>query len=212
MTLISVNAAGSQAWSTISMDLSTFVLSAAALLATPGPTNTLLATAGAGRGARASLSLLLAELSGYLLAIATLRLVLGPVLAAAPLFGQALRFAVVLYLLQLAVALWRNGSDHAGEVAPVTFQRVLVTTLLNPKAIIFAFTLLPPAELAADLRPFVLALACSTIVIGGGWIVLGATLRRGLAAHVPARIGYRCSAAALAMLACVILAPALAGP
>ncbi|MDU6750805.1 MAG: hypothetical protein E6447_24460, partial [Bradyrhizobium sp.] len=72
------------------MDLLTFVLSTAALLATPGPTNTLLATAGASRGARASAHLLLAELAGYLLAILLLRVVLGPVLATAPLVGHAL--------------------------------------------------------------------------------------------------------------------------
>jgi hypothetical protein len=42
--------------------------------------------------------------------------------------------------------------------------------------------------------------------------VLGATLRRGLGQVMPATLGYRCSAAALALLACVILAPALAVP
>ncbi|MGJ5175736.1 LysE family translocator [Bradyrhizobium oligotrophicum] len=194
------------------MELSIFVLSAAALLATPGPTNTLLATAGAGRGVRASVHLLLAELSGYLLAILTLRVVLGPVIATTPIVGHALRVAVVLYLLHLAVALWRHGSASAADVAPVTFRRVLITTLLNPKAIIFAFTLLPPADEAARLLPFLIALGCSTMLIGGGWIALGATLRHGLGRAVPALLGYRCSAAALALLACVILAPALALP
>ncbi|GLH80378.1 hypothetical protein SSBR45G_52870 [Bradyrhizobium sp. SSBR45G] len=194
------------------MDILTFVAAAVALLATPGPTNTLLATAGASGGVRVSLHLLLAELAGYLLAILILRIVLGPALAAAPLVGHVLRIVVVLYLLHLAAALWRHGSGSAGDAQPVTLRRVFITTLFNPKAIIFAFTLLPPEADAARLLPFTIALGLSTVTIGGGWIVLGATLRRGLGRAVPATFGYRCSAAALALLACVILAPALALP
>ncbi|MGY4305640.1 threonine/homoserine/homoserine lactone efflux protein [Bradyrhizobium sp. USDA 4369] len=192
------------------MDLLTFVLSTAALLATPGPTNTLLATAGASRGARASAHLLLAELAGYLLAILLLRVVLGPVLATAPLGGHALRVVVVLYLLHLAASLWRHGGAGHSDAAAVTLRRVFITTLFNPKAIIFAFTLLPAPGAGIELLPFAVALGCSTIMVGGGWLVLGATLRRGLGQVMPATLGYRCSAAALALLACVILAPALA--
>ncbi|MFC5323450.1 LysE family translocator [Bradyrhizobium oligotrophicum] len=192
------------------MDLLTFIAAAIALLATPGPTNTLLATAGASRGARASAHLLLAEWAGYLLAILMLRMVLGPVVAAAPLVGHALRIVVVLYLLHLAVALWRHGSGGTTDAAPVTLRRVFVTTLFNPKAIIFAFTLLPATGDLTELLPWFAALGLSTAMIGSGWILLGATLRRGFGHVVPATLGYRCSAAALALLACVILAPALA--
>lgn len=194
------------------MDILTFIAAAIALLATPGPTNTLLATAGASRGARASVQLLFAELAGYLLAILMLRMVLGPVVAAAPLVGHALRIVVVLYLLHLAVTLWRHGSAGANDAAPVTLRRVFITTLFNPKAIIFAFTLLPAAGGVAELLPFLVALGLATAMIGGCWILLGATLRRGFGHVVPAALGYRCSAAALALLACVILAPALAMP
>ncbi|WP_315812511.1 MULTISPECIES: LysE family transporter [unclassified Bradyrhizobium] len=192
------------------MDILTFGAAGAALLVTPGPTNTLLATAGASRGVRASVHLLLAELAGYLLAIATLRITLGPLVATAPLVGQALRVVVVLYLLHLAAALWRHGSSSsASDAAPVTLRGVFITTLFNPKAIIFAFTLLPLEGDAASLWPFLVVLGLSTATIGGAWIVLGATLRCGLGHVVPASLGYRCSAAALALLACVILAPAL---
>ncbi|WP_315713693.1 MULTISPECIES: LysE family transporter [unclassified Bradyrhizobium] len=195
------------------MDILTFGAAGAALLVTPGPTNTLLATAGASRGARASVHLLLAELAGYLLAIATLRITLGPLVATAPLVGHALRVVVVLYLLHLAAALWRHGSSSgASDAAPVTLRGVFITTLFNPKAIIFAFTLLPPEGDAASLWPFLVVLGLSTATIGGAWIALGATLRCGLGHVVPAWLGYRCSAAALALLACVILAPALGAP
>lgn len=58
-----------------------YLLAVAMLLATPGPTNTLMATAGASAGIRGSLVLLLAELAGYLIAIEAIRLLLGPVIA-----------------------------------------------------------------------------------------------------------------------------------
>ncbi len=59
------------------------VLFALAVLGTPGPTNTLLATA----GLRRSLPLIPAEAAGYTIAVLTL----GPVVAGAPLLAGALR-------------------------------------------------------------------------------------------------------------------------
>src|SRR5262245_14691253 len=127
------------------MDQTTFFIGTLSLLATPGPTNTLLATAGAGNGFRRSLPLLAAELLGYFIAIFVLRTAVGPIVAAVPAFGVVLRAAVVLYLIHLAVSLWRHGESELMARGPISFQRVFVTTLLNPKAIIFAFTLLPSA-------------------------------------------------------------------
>ena len=46
-----------------------FVLTVVTILGTPGPTNTLLATAGAAAGVRRSLLLVPAELGGYLTSI-----------------------------------------------------------------------------------------------------------------------------------------------
>src|SRR5262245_59970631 len=120
------------------MDPLLFVASTMSLLATPGPTNTLLATSGASAGLRRSIHLLVAELCGYLLAITLLRLVLGPLIMANPVLGTGIRLAAAIYLVYLAVVLWRHSSVKVYDSCPVSFSRVFVTTLLNPKAIVFA--------------------------------------------------------------------------
>ena len=179
------------------------MMAALSVLATPGPTNTLLATAGAGLGFRRALPLLTAELSGYFLAIIALRVAVGPIVAAAPAFAMVLRILVVLYLIYLAAMLWHHGANEMGGAGPVPFQRVFVTTLLNPKAIIFAFALLPPiAETTmVNLLPWLLALALHIFIIGGCWIAAGASLRQGLHGYVDSKLGYRASAAVLLLLA-----------
>ena len=71
-----------------------FAMAVLAVLGTPGPTNTLLATAGATGGLRCSLPLIPAEAAGYTISILTLGLALGPVVAGAPLLAGALRVSV----------------------------------------------------------------------------------------------------------------------
>ena len=123
------------------MTFLTFFTATYVLLAMPGPTNTLLATSGAGIGIARSLHLLAAELCGYLLAIALLRLALGPIVSDIPIAALALRVAVTVYILCLAFMLWRVNTRERRDGAPVRFGQVLLATLLNPKALVFAFLL-----------------------------------------------------------------------
>lgn len=183
------------------MEPAAFVLASLTLLATPGPTNTLLATSGAGVGVRRSLPLLVAEFGGYVLAISLLIGLVGPVVAAAPIVGTALRLAAALYLLYLAAKLWQKGVEMPADETSVTFVNVFVTTLLNPKAIIFAFTLLPADLALTALAPWMAGLSFMIAVVGSIWIAAGASFRRGFAGIVPSRIGYRVSAVVLALLA-----------
>src|SRR5207244_1852181 len=97
-------------------------------------------------GVRRSLRLLPAELAGYLLSIATLTLVLGPRIAAQPMLGRGLRLASGAWLAVVAVRLWRSGAQGR-RVESVTIRHVLVTTLLNPKGLVFAFVIFPPMRL-----------------------------------------------------------------
>jgi threonine/homoserine/homoserine lactone efflux protein len=178
-----------------------FAAASIALLLTPGPTNTLLATSGAANGMRRSLPLLAAEISGYMLAIALWRNLLGPMIEAMPVVEVILRGTVTLYLVYLAVRLWRHGSTELNGAGPVTFNRVLVTTFLNPKGLIFAFTLLPQGTHPPALLAWILALAVMILMIGGFWIAVGVSLRRGFGGVISSATGYRASAIALLLLA-----------
>ncbi|MDA9532377.1 LysE family translocator [Bradyrhizobium sp. CCBAU 25338] len=161
------------------MTFLTFITAAYFLLAVPGPTNTLLATSGAGAGISRSLHLLAAELCGYLLAIAVLRLALGPVINDIPIAAIVLRVAVTVYILCLAVMLWRVNTRELRAGAAVTFAQVLLTTLLNPKALVFAFLLLPLGAGPLELLPWLGIVALQIVTAGAVWIILGATLGRG---------------------------------
>ncbi|WP_052213830.1 LysE family translocator [Belnapia sp. F-4-1] len=172
-----------------------FALAVLAVLATPGPTNTLLATSGAMVGLRRSLALVPAEAAGYCIAILTLGLVLGPVMAGQPLLAAALRAAVGAYLLVLAWRLWRQGAKGmVGTVAGAGLVRpgqLFVTTLLNPKAIVFALGILPFGKV--PVLPYMLGFVALLASVAVAWIGLGAVLgqaaaRRGIAGVVP-RVG-----------------------
>jgi len=175
------------------MEPEVFAIACFPLLAAPGPTNTLLATSGAAIGVRRSLPLLAAELSGYLLAIFLLRVLVGPLIAAVPAFGIALRIAAAIYLLHLAAKLWQHSGRQSIEASgSVTILSLFVTTLLNPKAIILTFSLLPA---------WLPALIVQIVVAGSAWITVGALVQRGFRGTFHPRVGYRVSAVALILLA-----------
>lgn len=179
-----------------------FALSVLTILGTPGPTNTLLATGGATVGWRRSLALIPSEAAGYTISILTIGLLLGPVLARAPLLATLMRAAVGGYLLFLAVKLWRQGSAALATGRTVTPAQVFVTTLLNPKAIIFALGVIP---FGTDLAwPYMLGFLAMLACVALAWITAGSLLgkaahRRGWGRAVP-RVGATAVGAFAALL------------
>lgn len=147
-----------------------FITAVLIILGTPGPTNTLLATSGAMVGVKRSLLLLVGELSGYLIAILAIRTVLGPIIHAYPLVGIALKIAVVAYLAWVAFRLWRQDTSLTGTTT-VDAKAVFITTLLNPKALIFALSIIPAEHPA--LVWFFVAFAIAVPSVGLGWILVG---------------------------------------
>lgn len=153
-----------------------FTLTVLAILSAPGPTNTLLATSGALVGVKRSLSLVPAEIGGYLFAIGALHLVLGDLLAAYPAIETVLRLAIGAYLLFAAFELWSRRGVLDGASAGVGFERVFITTLLNPKAIVFAFGVLPLSQATALF--YVLAFTGFVMVAALSWIGVGVLVAR----------------------------------
>lgn len=159
------------------IDLVTFVPAVAAILATPGPTNTLLASAGARAGLRRSLPLVPAELLGYALAIAAWGLFLDPAAAILPWLKPFLRLACAGYLMAVAWGLWRDAGQAIGAAGFGT-GRVFAATLLNPKALLFAAVVFPESSFR-DPAAFVQAMgtfAAVIVPIALGWIGFGSAL------------------------------------
>ncbi|KRE00197.1 hypothetical protein ASE63_08920 [Bosea sp. Root381] len=187
-----------------------FLIGLVLLLATPGPTNTLLALAGATARPRAA-PLLIAELSAYLAAV----IVLGAIAAALGAGVENLRpwmqAAAALYLSWVAGRMWRSRPDPsgAGEVRPIL---VATTTLLNPKTLIIAFVLMPEgwsaeAEVAAR---HLLAMSLLVPLAGAAWFAGGRALAATGGARVQ-RLIPRASALLLGLFAMTLAGRALAG-
>jgi len=178
-----------------------FTLAVLLILGVPGPTNTLLATGGGTVGFRRALPLVPAETLGYAISILTVGLVLGPVVAGQPAVAAGLRLMVAAYLALLAVRLWRRGPVD-GSVAPVRPRQVFVTTLLNPKAIVFALGVIPFG--AAGWWPYMLGFLGMLVGVALCWIAVGAALGRAAGAAGHAGIVPRVGAAAVAGFAVVL--------
>ncbi|WOS63255.1 LysE family translocator [Sinorhizobium fredii] len=172
----------------------TFALAILLLLATPGPTNTLLWLSGAAVGMRRSLPLLLGELAGYLTVIVPVAVLAVPLISAHPAIGFVLKLAAAGWILFMAHALWTMKAHGAGE-RPIAPAQVFVTTLLNPKALIIALVIMPQVELQAML-PWLLGFAMLTLGAGSLWIAAGTLLsllpRRPVGPRVPRRIAAAC--------------------
>jgi threonine/homoserine/homoserine lactone efflux protein len=181
-------------------DATVFVLSVLALLAVPGPTNTLLAGAGATLGIARSLPLLVGELAGYNIAIAVYRYTLATAVGESSDARLFLQWAIGAYLIVLALRLWRAGPPAGTE--GFTLPRVFLTTLLNPKALIFALVLFPalPAPVAAATAAF----SVMVVGVGASWIAAGA-----FAIHVTSTryrsVAPRVCAVALAVFAIMVV-------
>ena len=183
-----------------------FILAVVLLLATPGPTNTVMATGGAVNRGEPPWPFMLAELGGYLAIVFTSRLALLPLIDVHPAAGVVLKCLVVAYLVLTAVKLWRTRPAADPTVGRISARMVFVTTFLNPKGLVFAVAVIPrdsPALLA-----YFLAFGALVLVIGLGWFIAGRTL--GVLSGSRAAALPRLSAAALIGFA-VYLAATIVG-
>jgi threonine/homoserine/homoserine lactone efflux protein len=153
-----------------------FIAAILALLATPGPTNTLLSLGGFSRGASRALPLLLAEIAGYLTVIVPVATLAAPFFASYPAALPALKLAAAAWVLLLAARLWRNARSRPAT-GGVDMRQVYMTTVLNPKAPLIALVIMPHGNLF-QLLPWLALFSALTMGAGFSWIVAGGLLKR----------------------------------
>lgn len=188
------------------MSLLAFMTALLSLLLAPGPTNTLMAVAGADGGLRQVWRLIPAEVAGYLLVVVPLAFLGAEVAARWPLVSVVVTVAASVWVLLLAVRLWSASSRSAGE-QPVSARRILVTTLLNPKALVFGLVLLPPPS-SPELFLSRLAMFCGLVTATAlVWGVVGRIVRSvGAAGEARLRLVQRAAALWLAVLSIMLAA------
>ena len=146
-----------------------------ALLLTPGPTNTLLFVAGSERGWTGAMRLIPAELAGYLLTTVPLAIAGAHLVAAVPAIRPVIALLAGFWVAWLAFRLWRLPATAQGGGQSVQAGNVFVTTLLNPKALLFGLVLLPsPTQLAFNVGLF----ASQIVMVAVAWAGLGALMAR----------------------------------
>lgn len=169
-----------------------FALSVALILAVPGPTNALLSASGGTKDLRHAAALIVAEVVAYLTAIAVLRAAGGWAIAVIPGLGPVLQASIAVYLLVVAWQLWKSGTVAAAAESPVGPREIFLVTLMNPKALLFAYGILPATLDGVIAAQHAVVFVLTTATVATAWILIGMTLRRGLlsrgAAHLVPRI------------------------
>ncbi len=181
-----------------------FIPGLALLLLAPGPTNMVLALAAASRGIGRSAPLPLVVLAAYLATILPLTLLAVPVLRAYPALGDAIAGLAALWVVLLAVRLWK-APVSGRDMAPVSTSDLFVTTLLNPKGIVIALAMLPGQPQPQGL----LAVAVVILLVSMVWLLFGATAVRAVSSRYP--VAFARSASFSLMLFAVTLASRAAG-
>jgi threonine/homoserine/homoserine lactone efflux protein len=140
-----------------------------ALLITPGPTNAVLAVAGAQGGFWAGLRLIPVVVLCYLGVVTPLALWGAPLMSDLPLLQPLLTGLAALWVAYLAYGLWHRPAHRDQASARVTVRQTAVTTLLNPKSLIFGLVLIPASPMAG-----MMGFALLVPLVSALWVALGA--------------------------------------
>jgi threonine/homoserine/homoserine lactone efflux protein len=150
------------------------------LLLMPGPTNTLIMTAGATQPLRRMLPLQAAEVAAYAIAVSLLVLLEAALGDWRSVGAVTLKSVAVAIILFLAYRLWRSRSLAAADsgmlISPKT---IFFVTLFNPKSLVFAFAIFAPLHGLPDLAAKEAMFAVLVIVCGWAWIGAGHLLATG---------------------------------
>ncbi|WP_432208553.1 LysE family translocator [Acinetobacter variabilis] len=158
-----------------------FIGLVAAILLTPGPTNTLLASSGIQVGFRKTFRLIPAEAFGYLIAITFWGFLIGKISIYLPELPHILKLCSAAYILFLALKLWRTAELRENfQCISIRARELFFATLLNPKALLFASAIFPVIVWKSSQYyvTYMLAFLALLIPIAFFWTFLGSLLAR----------------------------------
>jgi threonine/homoserine/homoserine lactone efflux protein len=180
---------------------------AALVLLVPGPTNTLLLSAGLRLNLRGACRLVAAEASGYVTAITVWGLFLWSLAAQYPWIVGCVKLLSATFIFYLAVKMWFKGAGFdAADAAPLGFRGLFLATLMNPKALLFSSAIFPESAFRS-LEIFLLSTGVfliTLIPIGLLWSRSGRRLLMNRAEGRLASIVLRCSSLVLLMFAATL--------
>jgi threonine/homoserine/homoserine lactone efflux protein len=186
------------------MNYPAFIFVVFSLLLSPGPTNTLMGLASAGNSFWRVPKLLPAELSGYITTILPLSWLGGAIINRWPETALVLKVAAAIWVMYLAAKLWMAGNDDI-RYGSVTARRIYVTTMLNPKALVFGLVLLPqPTE--PDFLPKLIVFAALASIVAMIWGVIGRLTQIGAPSHSRFMMLQRAASVWLAIVSCTVVA------
>ena len=95
-----------------------------------------------------------------------------------PLMLSTIKVVGGLYLMHVAVGLWRNTLQLSNAAREIRRRELFLATLSNPKALLFALVLFP-VQTWQGLLPYVGVMSAFVMVVaimGALWIAFGALL------------------------------------
>lgn len=185
-----------------------FLLSIAAILLVPGPTNTLMATAGAVGGFRRAVRLIPCEMAGYGISVCSLQTAMSFLPHEVSAAGVWLKCAAAAYLIYLATKLWFATSHGPAAGTTLGPRRIFIATLLNPKGLVFALVAWP---LHMATSPLYWATFMGVIMLAAClWTRLGALLGSFGSGDLYPRYITRVAATVIGFLASMMIASSFA--
>lgn len=158
-----------------------FVAASLVILLTPGPTNTILVASGAAIGVRRGLIMPLAEAIGYMISI-SLYVVSAQSIHDSPTVLFLVKIIASVWLMYAALRLWKLSLEVHFQSMVAVFLRILITTMLNPKAM-FVGVVLIPAETTGHAHLWIATYALMSIFAGTGWVLLGSSMPLSIRLH-----------------------------
>ncbi|MBX8613599.1 LysE family transporter [Pseudomonas cichorii] len=150
-----------------------------AVLAVPGPTNSLLFQTGMNRGFNAkSLLWVGAEWLAYMIQITAWGLTLDRVARDYPWVATLSKAFAVCFLFYIAMKLWSmaRAAQHVDDAPGLSPTGLFVATLTNPKGLFFASFVAPAGTFlsSADYLGFMSTFTAVVLPVGSAWVIFGA--------------------------------------